>query len=79
MPASTSAADAGDLPAYAASRGHDACQIPLVRWVEPAVPASAAAPIHPNLQGMQAMANLVVAAATPSPIPPLPLPLPLGL
>lgn len=62
--------------AYTASRGHDACRLPLIRWVEPAIPLSAAAPIHPNLQGMQAMAKLVVAAASPSPLP-LPLPLPL--
>jgi lysophospholipase L1-like esterase len=66
------------VDAYAASRGHDACQIPLIRWVEPAVPASAAAPVHPNLQGMDAMARLVVAAVAPSPLPlPLPIPLPL--
>jgi lysophospholipase L1-like esterase len=65
------------VDAYSASKGHDACKLPLVRWVEPAVPASAAAPIHPNLDGMTAMSKLVVAAATPFPVPvPLPLPLP---
>jgi lysophospholipase L1-like esterase len=61
------------VDAYTASRGHDACKLPLVRWLEPAIPASAAAPIHPNLQGMQAMAKLVVTAARGL----LPLPLPL--
>ena len=48
---------------YAASRGHDACQVPGRRWVEPYVPANAAAPLHPNLAGMVAMSNLVVAAS----------------
>ena len=37
---------------YTASIGHDACQPPVIRWVEPAVPANAAAPLHPNLVGM---------------------------
>jgi lysophospholipase L1-like esterase len=44
---------------YAASVGHDACKPPVIRWVEPYVPANAAAPLHPNIVGMQAMANLV--------------------
>jgi len=48
---------------YAASRGHDACALPGVRWVEPVVPVNAAAPLHPNLLGMQAMSTMVVAAA----------------
>ena len=48
------------VDAYAAGIGHDACQIPLVRWVEPAVPASPAAPLHPNLFGMQATARVLV-------------------
>jgi lysophospholipase L1-like esterase len=37
---------------YTASIGHDACQPPVIRWVEPVVPVNAAAPIHPNLGGM---------------------------
>jgi hypothetical protein len=45
---------------YAASVGHDACAPPIVRWVEPYVPASAAAPLHPNLIGMGAFSNLVL-------------------
>jgi lysophospholipase L1-like esterase len=48
---------------YSASRGHDACALPLQRWVEPFVPATAAAPLHPNLRGMRAMAAMVVTAA----------------
>ena len=50
---------------YAASRGHSACALPGFRWVEPVTPASPAAPIHPNLIGMQAMASLIVAATRP--------------
>ena len=37
---------------YNASIGHDACKAARTRWVEPLVPANAAAPIHPNLGGM---------------------------
>jgi lysophospholipase L1-like esterase len=48
---------------YAASIGHDACKPPAIRWVEPLIPANAAAPVHPNLFGMIGAANLVVAAA----------------
>jgi lysophospholipase L1-like esterase len=54
---------AGLVDAYTAGIGHDACQLPLVRWVEPAVPANAAAPFHPNLFGMQATARELVATA----------------
>jgi GDSL-like Lipase/Acylhydrolase family len=48
---------------YAASIGHDACKPPGIRWVEPAVPANAAAPVHPNLLGMLGAAELVETAA----------------
>jgi lysophospholipase L1-like esterase len=47
---------------YAPSIGNDACQLPFVRWVEPAVPTSPAAPVHPNLLGMHGMAAAVEAA-----------------
>lgn len=47
---------------YAASIGHDACKAPVIRWVEPAVPAGPAAPVHPNLVGMRAFAKVVEAA-----------------
>ncbi|MDQ3896275.1 MAG: SGNH/GDSL hydrolase family protein [Actinomycetota bacterium] len=58
------AAAAGDsyVDLYTPSTGHDACQLPLVRWVEPVIPLSLAAPVHPNLFGMQAMAGVVGAA-----------------
>lgn len=44
---------------YTASIGHDACQIPTVRWVEPVAPAADAAPVHPNRLGMEATATAV--------------------
>jgi GDSL-like Lipase/Acylhydrolase family len=47
---------------YTASIGHDACKSSSVRWVEPLVPGNSAAPIHPNLAGMQGAANVLVAA-----------------
>jgi hypothetical protein len=47
---------------YRASIGHDACQPPGVKWVEGPVPMNAAAPVHPNLFGMMAASDLVVAA-----------------
>jgi hypothetical protein len=50
------------VDAYSAGIGHDACQLPLVRWVEPLVPLSPAAPVHPNLFGMQGTAQAVLAA-----------------
>ncbi len=48
---------------YAASIGHDACKPLARRWVEPLVPATLAAPIHPNRAGMRAAAALLVGAA----------------
>lgn len=47
---------------YTPSIGHDACQLPTVRWIEPVVPVNPAAPIHPNAAGMQGMAQAVLAA-----------------
>jgi lysophospholipase L1-like esterase len=47
---------------YTASIGHDACKGALTRWVEPLVPGTLAAPIHPNKAGMQGGANALVAA-----------------
>lgn len=42
------------------SIGHDACALPLFKWVEPLVPTAPAAPIHPNARGMRGMAAAVV-------------------
>jgi lysophospholipase L1-like esterase len=49
------------VDAYTPSVGHDACQPPGLRWVEPLVPANLAAPIHPNALGMLGVADAVVA------------------
>jgi lysophospholipase L1-like esterase len=46
---------------YDASIGRDACTLPLDRWVEPLVPLSPAAPVHPNAAGMEGMAAEVAA------------------
>ena len=50
------------VDAYAPSQGHDACSDPDTRWIEPLIPSSAAAPLHPNARGEQGMANAVLAA-----------------
>jgi hypothetical protein len=47
---------------YTASIGHDACRPPVIRWVEPAVPVNAAAPLHPNLGGMIGASELLTSA-----------------
>ena len=47
---------------YGPSEGKTACDLPVLRWVEPIVPVNAAAPIHPNLTGMLGMAEVVAAA-----------------
>jgi hypothetical protein len=47
---------------YGPSIGHDACKSLVNRWVEPLVPNSPAAPIHPNLAGMQGGATALLAA-----------------
>ena len=52
---------------YSDGIGHDACKPPLIRWVEPAAPASPAAPLHPNLFGMQASARVLVATVRATP------------
>ncbi len=56
------AAGAEVIDWYGASVGHDACQPPVIRWVEPVVPVNAAAPIHPNLGGMLGASQLLTAA-----------------
>jgi lysophospholipase L1-like esterase len=56
------AAGAEVIDWYTASIGHDACQPPVIRWVEPVVPVNAAAPIHPNLGGMIGASDLLTAA-----------------
>ena len=46
---------------YTPSIGFDACGLPFHRWVEPLVPLSPAAPVHPNARGMKGMADEVTA------------------
>lgn len=60
--ASAAASGATFVDLYTPSLGKDACGLPGFRWVEPAVPISLAAPVHPNAEGMQAMAAIVAAA-----------------
>ena len=48
---------------YTPSIGHDACSDESVRWIEPLVPASPAAALHPNARGEQGMAAAVLSDA----------------
>ncbi|GAA1691394.1 SGNH/GDSL hydrolase family protein [Fodinicola feengrottensis] len=43
--------------------GHDSCQPPGTRWVEPVIPASPTTPFHPNTTGTPHLANLIAATA----------------
>lgn len=58
------AASAGDyfVDEYTPSVGHDLCQPPGVRWVEPGNPTAPDPPWHPNVAGMQGMAQALVRA-----------------
>ena len=47
---------------FTPSIGHDACQLPGVKWVEGIIPLSPGYPVHPNLLGMQGDATAVLAA-----------------
>jgi lysophospholipase L1-like esterase len=47
---------------YTPSEGHDACSAEADRWIEPLVPSSPAAAVHPNLRGEQGMADAVLRA-----------------
>ena len=55
---------------YGPSAGRSACDLPALRWLEPIVPVNAAAPIHPNLNGMLGVSDLleqaIVGGADPS-------------
>ena len=52
------------VDAYAASLGRDICQAPSVRWVEGFAPTRPAFPVHPNAQGMRAVADLTLSTLT---------------
>ena len=56
------AAGDGYVNTYAPSEGHDACAAPASRWLEPLLPASPAAPLHPNAAGERGMADAVLQA-----------------
>ena len=60
--------DAVFVDSYANSLGHDACQPPGTRWVEPVVPTSPAAPVHPNAVGMQEVAGFALEELNAQPI-----------
>ncbi len=49
---------------YAGSLGHDACQLPGVKWVEGTAPTSPAFPVHPNALGMEAVAAFALDTLT---------------
>ncbi|MBR7825701.1 SGNH/GDSL hydrolase family protein [Actinospica sp. MGRD01-02] len=60
----TQAHAAGDVyvDTYSPSQGHDTCSDADTRWIEPLIPASPAARLHPNARGEQGMADAVLAA-----------------
>ncbi|WNI21532.1 SGNH/GDSL hydrolase family protein [Streptomyces sp. ITFR-16] len=55
--------DAEYVDTYGPSVGHDACQAPGVRWIEPADSAEGAG-FHPNASGHRSMADAVLATLT---------------
>jgi lysophospholipase L1-like esterase len=54
---------------YTPSIGHDACQPPAIRWVEPVIPAADSAPVHPNRLGEAGMADAVEARMRSAGVP----------
>ncbi|WP_344685404.1 SGNH/GDSL hydrolase family protein, partial [Saccharopolyspora taberi] len=56
------AQDAGFVDIGPLSEGHDICAAPPDKYFEGVVPTSAAAPLHPNANGMRAFGEAVVAA-----------------
>lgn len=53
------------LDTYTPSIGHDMCAAPGVRWIEPTIPLSPAAPVHPNAAGQAAVAKILAAVVRP--------------
>ena len=66
LAAQAAAADAVYVDTYRPSIGHDACALPGARWIEPVLPLSLAAPVHPNALGMAGMASAVAATINAS-------------
>jgi lysophospholipase L1-like esterase len=56
----SSEAGAGYVDTYAPSADHNACAAQATRWIEPLVPKSPAAPVHPNARGERGMADAVL-------------------
>ncbi|MEJ7582590.1 MAG: SGNH/GDSL hydrolase family protein [Acidimicrobiales bacterium] len=54
---------------YTGSIGHDACKPPIVRWVEPVAPGDVAAPVHPNIRGMEGSKVAVLEAMDANGVP----------
>jgi lysophospholipase L1-like esterase len=57
---SAKAAGAVYVNTYTPSQGKDACAAESTRWIEPLLPSSPAAPLHPNARGEQGMADAVL-------------------
>ncbi|MFJ9381028.1 SGNH/GDSL hydrolase family protein [Streptomyces sp. NPDC101455] len=55
-----SEAGAGYVDTYTPSADHNACAAKDTRWIEPLVPESPAAPVHPNARGERGMADAVL-------------------
>jgi lysophospholipase L1-like esterase len=53
------------VDAFTSSVGHDACQPAGIRWVEPIIGFSGAAPLHPNRLGMECTAVAALGAIAP--------------
>lgn len=62
LAAQAAAGHATYVDTYTPSLGHDMCTESGVRWVEPLLPTSLAAPFHPNAEGEKHMAAAVTAA-----------------
>ncbi|MFF0307764.1 SGNH/GDSL hydrolase family protein [Streptosporangium sp. NPDC004379] len=58
------AAGVGFIDLETPSVGHDPCASSGTRWIEPYVPASPAAPFHPNARGMRGFADVVIPAVS---------------
>jgi lysophospholipase L1-like esterase len=56
------AAGASYVDTYKPSEGHDACSASATRWIEPLLPTSPAASVHPNERGERGMADAVLDA-----------------
>ncbi|MDX3666930.1 SGNH/GDSL hydrolase family protein [Streptomyces europaeiscabiei] len=61
------AARARYVDTYGPSEGHDACSAEDTRWIEPLVPRSPAAAVHPDERGGRGMADAVLHALAAHP------------